>query len=247
MKATKASAPSTSAGPRGSASNGGLMLVQGPAVTQIGTNSITVGNSDISPNQVIFGVPVRTNFGGFVSLGPNSGLDDVTVPSGSSTIVANGAGTLVTIDPLMLPAGPFITFTADQTLANSFIAMPDLYSTTKRALFERGEAVLGGRRYVLSVTVPDVGAHKAQTEQGTTCVLYLHVTDKEGGPAFDVAIPKTRGWSAEVNVGKRGIFYDVDDREYDAVVTHVVRHPVSVFEAALENSATCSTLPAVTE
>ncbi len=117
--------------------------------------------------------------------------------------------------------------------ANSFISMPDLYSDQHRALFERGELIIAGRRYVLSVTVPDIGAHKAVTEQGTTCILYVHIESKDGAVVFDVAVPKTRGWSTEINVGKRGIFYDVNDVEYDAVVTHVVRHPVSVFEAAL--------------
>jgi hypothetical protein len=117
--------------------------------------------------------------------------------------------------------------------ANSFIAMPDLYSDKKRALFERGHAIFAGRRYQLSVAVPDVGAHKAHTEQGTTCVVYANVKSKDGGVAFDVAIPKTRGWSTELAVGKRGIFYDVDNVEYDALITHIVRHPVSVIEAAL--------------
>lgn len=117
--------------------------------------------------------------------------------------------------------------------ANSFIAMPDLYSDKKRALFERGHAIFAGRRYQLSVSVPDVGAHKAHTEQGTTCVVYANVKSKDGGVAFDVAIPKTRGWSSELAVGKRGLFYDVDNVEYDAIITHIVRHPVSVIEAAL--------------
>lgn len=116
--------------------------------------------------------------------------------------------------------------------ANSFLSMPDLYNK-KRALFERGWAVLAGRRYNLAVLVPDFAAHKAQTEQGTTCVIYCRITDKDGGASFDIALPKTRGWSTELAVGKRGIFYDVEGKEHDAVVTHIVRHPVSIMEAAL--------------
>lgn len=116
--------------------------------------------------------------------------------------------------------------------ANSFLSVPDLYSK-KRALFERGWGVLAGRRYNLSVLVPDMGAHRAQTEQGTTCVVYCRIEDKAGGATYDVALPKTRGWSTELAVGKRGLFYDVDNVEHDAVVTHIVRHPVSVVEAAL--------------
>lgn len=118
------------------------------------------------------------------------------------------------------------------SFANSFVSVPDLYSK-KRALFERGWAVLGGRRYNLAVLVPDAAVHRAQTEQGTTCVVYCRIEDKAGGASYEVALPKTRGWSTELAVGKRGVFYDVDNKEHDAVITHMVRHPVSVIEAAL--------------
>lgn len=115
--------------------------------------------------------------------------------------------------------------------ANSFLAMPDVY-TSRRAMYERGWAVLAGRRYELSLLVPDLAAHKAATSTGTTCIVYARVDDKTGG-SFDLAIPKTRGWSTELQVGKRGIFYDLNGVEFDLTVTHIVRHPVSVIEAAL--------------
>lgn len=117
-------------------------------------------------------------------------------------------------------------------IANSFMAMPDLY-TSHRAMYERGWAVLAGRRYELSLLVPDFAAHKTHTEKGTTCVVYGKVQDKDGGVTFDVVMPKTRGWSNEISVGKRGVFYDRDSKEFDIVVTHLVRQPVSVMEAAL--------------
>ncbi len=117
------------------------------------------------------------------------------------------------------------------SFANSFLAMPDVYSD-RRALYERGWGVLAGRRYELSVLVPDLGAHKAMTTTGTTCVVYGKVEDKAGG-IFHVALPKTRGWSTELPVGKRGVFYDLDGKEFDLTVVDIVRHPVSVVEAAL--------------
>ncbi|HEX8439349.1 kinesin [Archangium sp.] len=117
------------------------------------------------------------------------------------------------------------------TLANNFISMPDLYQTKRRALVEKGTLILGGRRFWLSVLVTNHAAHLALTSQGTTCTLYVQVMAKEGGEHYEVAVPVTRGRSRELAVGKRGVFYDVEGREFDAVVTQVVRHPVSLWES----------------
>ncbi|HYO58655.1 kinesin [Archangium sp.] len=117
------------------------------------------------------------------------------------------------------------------TFANNFISMPDLYQTKRRALMEKGTLILGGWRYGLSVLVTNRAAHAALTSQGTTCTLYVQVLAKEGGESYEVAVPVTRGRSGELAAGKRGVFYDVEGREYDAVVTQVIRQPVSLWEA----------------
>ena len=117
------------------------------------------------------------------------------------------------------------------TFANNFISMPDLYQTKRRALMEKGTLILGGRRYRLSVLVTNRAAHAALTSQGTTCTLYVQVVAKEGGESYEVAVPATAGRSGGLMVGKRGVFYDVEGREYDAVVTQVIRQPVSLWES----------------
>jgi len=117
------------------------------------------------------------------------------------------------------------------TFANNFISMPDLYQTKRRALMEQGTLILGGRRYRLAVLVTNRASHAALTSQGTTCTLYVQVVAKDGGESYEVAVPATRGRSADLVVGKRGVFYDVEGREFDAVVTQVIRQPVSLWEA----------------
>ncbi|HEX8698541.1 MAG TPA: kinesin [Myxococcaceae bacterium] len=117
------------------------------------------------------------------------------------------------------------------TFANNFISMPDLYSARKDALYERGSLVLGGRKYTLSVLAQPRAAHAALTSQGTTCILYVKVTPKDGAEGYEVAVPVTRGRSAHLEVGKRGIFHDLEGKEYDALITQVVRQPVSLWEA----------------
>lgn len=117
------------------------------------------------------------------------------------------------------------------SFANNFLSMPDLYQPDRRALYEQGTLILGGRKYTLAVAVPDRGAHTALTGAGPTCILYVQVSPREGGESYEVAVPVTRGRSGELAVGKRGIFQDVEGRELDAVVTHVVSQPVSIWEA----------------
>ena len=117
------------------------------------------------------------------------------------------------------------------TFANNFISMPDLYVPQRRALFEKGTLILGGRKYTLSVLTPSRAAHAALTSQGTTCILYVRVTPKEGAGGYELAVPVTRGRSSYLEVGKRGIFHDVEGKEHDAIVTQVVRQPVSLWEA----------------
>lgn len=115
--------------------------------------------------------------------------------------------------------------------ANNFISMPNIYMPRRLALVEKGTLILGGRKYTLSVLTTNRAAHTALTSQGTTCVLYVQVAPKDGAPSYEVAVPVTRGRSTELVVGKRGIFYDVDGKEHDATVTHVIRQPVSLWEA----------------
>ncbi|MCG3173278.1 MAG: hypothetical protein GMKNLPBB_01456 [Myxococcota bacterium] len=117
--------------------------------------------------------------------------------------------------------------------ANNFIAMPHLYMPEKSALFEWGRLVIAGRELRFSVLVTDRAAHIKQVDEGTMFVAYARVQEKSGGGEFEIAAPLTAGTSNGVAVGKRGVFYDRDGKEYDAVIVHVVRHPVSLWEAAI--------------
>jgi hypothetical protein len=116
-------------------------------------------------------------------------------------------------------------------LANNFISMPELFTPKRRALMEKGVLILGGYRYTLAVLVTHRASHVALTSQGTTCTLYAKLTAREGEQGYEVALPVTRGRSRELTVGKRGVFYDTEGKEYDATVTEVIRQPVSLWEA----------------
>jgi hypothetical protein len=117
------------------------------------------------------------------------------------------------------------------TFANNFISMPDLYTAKRHAIYEQGTLILGGRKYTLAVLVRAHDEHAALCTQGTTCILYVKVTPKDGAAGYEVAVPVTRGRSTGLEVGKRGIFHDVNGQEHDATVVQVIRQPVSLWEA----------------
>ncbi len=115
------------------------------------------------------------------------------------------------------------------TFANSFIAMTDLYDPQKTALFEYGRMVIAGRNFRLAVRVPDHEAHVKVAENASMCLAYVRVQGK--GEDYEVVVPITAGTSEGISVGKRGLFYDLRGREFDAIITHVVSQPVSLWEA----------------
>lgn len=116
-------------------------------------------------------------------------------------------------------------------LANNFVSFPELYDPRRRALFEKGSAVIDGRWFNLALEVDDVAAHAQRAQLSNIFTIYLEVTGRTSEEKLNVAVPVTFGTKGNLSVGKRGIFFDVAGREYDARVTRVIEHPISLREA----------------
>ena len=117
--------------------------------------------------------------------------------------------------------------------ANNFVAFPALYDPSRRSLVEQGTLVMDGRQYTLCVKVADRAAHKRLAAGSHIFVLYVEVTgrDAEKETRFEVAAAVTGGSTGGLCVGKRGIFFTIDGREWDARVVDMVENPVSLGEA----------------
>ncbi len=115
--------------------------------------------------------------------------------------------------------------------ANNFISFPHLYDLARRAMFEMGTLVMDGRRFNLAVRVRDRNRHKAAAAGCNIFVLYIEVTARADGDTMELAVPVTAGGRGNLCVGKRGVFYDLAGREYDAKVIDIVENPISLQEA----------------
>jgi hypothetical protein len=118
-------------------------------------------------------------------------------------------------------------------LANNFVSFPALFNPKQRALFEMGTLILDGRRLSLCVRVTDRAAHRKIAETSLLYLAYAEITRREGDTEVkdQIAAALTAGFVGGISVGKRGVFYDREDREWDAVIVEVISNPVSIWEA----------------
>jgi hypothetical protein len=116
-------------------------------------------------------------------------------------------------------------------LTNNFVNFSQLYHPSNTALIERGSLVIDGRRLDFCIEVGDRGAHKPIASESQIFLVYTKITDKVGGTSFEIVSPVTAGEKGRLREGKRGVFYDLDDKEWDAEIVEIVENPISVKEA----------------
>ncbi len=116
-------------------------------------------------------------------------------------------------------------------LANNFVSFSELYNPPVRAMFEEGTVLLDGRWFDLALRVNNVAKHSAIAKFSNIFVLYLEVTRKAPETNMTIAVPATSGSKGNLGVGKRGVFFDWQGREHDAVVTGIIENPISIREA----------------
>lgn len=119
-------------------------------------------------------------------------------------------------------------------LANNFVNFSALYDPSKTALVEMGAIVVDGRRLEFCARVENRAAHRMVASESLIFLVYAQVLEKDGSaPVFEVVAPVTSGERGRLRPGKRGIFIDVQGKEWDAVIVEVVENPISIKEAML--------------
>ena len=116
---------------------------------------------------------------------------------------------------------------------NNFVSLASLYDPSALSMIQTGKLVMDGRHFDLNVKIKDKAAHKKIAAKSNICVMYINLTAKDGSNAMkaDIATAVTSGHVANLYIGKRGVFFTPDGREWDAEVTDFIQQPVSVTEA----------------
>lgn len=114
-------------------------------------------------------------------------------------------------------------------LANNFVAFRDFYTRQGKATFQVGTLYLDGRSAELCVAVNDAARHATLATLSRMCLVYCDCT--RGAEKLSIAAAFTAGDSDQLMVSRNGVFYDRLGRDWDATITKIIDHPISLRQA----------------
>jgi hypothetical protein len=116
-------------------------------------------------------------------------------------------------------------------LCRNFVNFEDFYDGGEPAIFQAGTLYLDQRSCKLCLPVDDAGKHAAMAGLAGAYLAYLDCVRKATGEKRQIVAAFTDGDSDNLMVGRNGVFYDRQGRDWDATITRVVDNPISVRQA----------------
>ena len=113
----------------------------------------------------------------------------------------------------------------------NYVNMKRLYDEQDLSIFQTGVLRIDAKEMNLCFHVADEVAHSALAEKSRCCVIYLKLSRPSEGATRSICAVVTAGTVAQLYVGRNGVFYDRDGKDWEAVVTKVVENQVSLMEA----------------
>ncbi len=116
-------------------------------------------------------------------------------------------------------------------LLHNYVSLGDFYDPRYAEIFCVGRLHMDGRAAVLCLHVDDMAKHAAMAAAGKIFLAYCEITHPPTGEKRTICAAFTAGFADSLWVGRNGIFYDRDGRDWEAVIIKVVDHPISLKEA----------------
>jgi hypothetical protein len=115
-------------------------------------------------------------------------------------------------------------------LANNYVAFRDFYARKTPATFQCGTLYLDQRACELCIPVVDAARHATMAPLSRAYLIYCDLKNAKGETRTIVAA-MTDGDVDNIMVGRNGIFYDRQGKDWDATVTKIVDNPISIRQA----------------
>jgi len=116
-------------------------------------------------------------------------------------------------------------------LLQNYVTMDRLYDGESPAIFQTGVLRIDGREMNLCFHVDSEAAHSALVAKSNCCVIYLKLARPSEKAERLMCAVVTAGRVGTLYVGRNGVFYDRDGKDWEAVITKVIENQVSLMEA----------------
>lgn len=116
-------------------------------------------------------------------------------------------------------------------LCTNFVNFQHFYRHSDPAIFQAGTLYLDQRSCEFTLPVQDAGRHAALAGLAGAYLAYCDCARKGSGETRQIVAAFTDGDSDNLMVGRNGIFYDRQGRDWDATITKVIENPISIREA----------------
>lgn len=119
------------------------------------------------------------------------------------------------------------------TVLNNFVNFNQFYDESVSAIFQAGELFLDGRECHLCLRVGDPTKHAVLAGLSRAFVAYCECRRKDSPSSFHIAAVFSAGDSANLIVGRNGVFRDRRGLLWDTTIVRLIENPISIHEAFL--------------
>lgn len=118
-----------------------------------------------------------------------------------------------------------------QLLCVNFVNFKDFYDRGEPAIFQAGTLYLDQRSCELTLPVEDAGKHAAMAGLAGAYLAYCDCARKGSGEKRSIVAIFSQGDDDNLMVGRNGIFYDRQGRDWDATISKIISNPISLRQA----------------
>lgn len=115
-------------------------------------------------------------------------------------------------------------------LSNNFVSFSDFFAKDRWAVFQAGTLLLDSRACSLCIKVADPNAHSVMAQLSRCYIAYCECR-RVGHEPMKIAAIFSDGDSDNLMVGRNGIFYDREGRDWDATIVKLLENPISIRQA----------------
>ncbi len=114
----------------------------------------------------------------------------------------------------------------------NFVNAEDLYPPKARALFQTGTLYMDGRACSLCFPIEQAAAAHATAAAGSNCCLvYCTLARPNEATKRTICAVFTAGSAATLAVGRNGVFFDLEGKDWEATLTVIKANPMGLWEA----------------